>query len=193
MSIVSVMKIIIGLGNPGEKYSKHRHNVGFMVLEAFAQKDGLHFVEKTIFDANMCQSSDFILAKPNTWMNDSGAAVKAITNQWSDHVVVIYDDVQISLGEVKCSFGRGSGGHNGVESIINHLGTKDFFRIRVGVRPVHEELLAKIAPPDGFEKFLLSPFAPFEKEKLEEGINLAIKIIEDLKKMDFEEVMNKYN
>lgn len=187
------MKIIVGLGNPGNSYSKHRHNIGVQILNIFVENQGLHFVEKSIFQAEMCQNDNLYLAKSTTWMNDSGVAVKAIMNQFGDEVVVIYDDVQISLGEIKCSFGRGSGGHNGVQSVIDHLGTKDFFRVRVGVRPIHEELLPKIAPPDGFQKFLLTDFAPFEKEKLEEGIKKTIAVIEDLQTKSFDEIMTKHN
>jgi peptidyl-tRNA hydrolase len=68
-----------------------------------------------------------------------------------DEIVVVYDDIDINIGTVKCSFDRGAGGHNGVQSIIDHVGTKAFARIRVGVRPVHEELLPRIAPPDGLK------------------------------------------
>jgi PTH1 family peptidyl-tRNA hydrolase len=106
---------------------------------------------------------------------------------------IVYDDIDIVLGTIKCSFGRGAGGHNGVQSVIDHLGTKDFLRIRIGVRPVHEELLPRIAPPDGFEKFLLSNFAPFEIALRDQGIEQAIKVIESLPHKTKEEIMNEYN
>jgi len=127
-------------------------------------------------------------------MNNSGLVVKPLLNQYKDAVIaIVYDDIDINLGEIKCSFGRGAGGHNGVQSVIDHLGTKDFFRIRIGVRPVHEELLPRIAPPDGFEKFLLSNFAPFETELRDKGIDQAISVIESLPFKTIEEIMNQYN
>lgn len=188
------MILIIGLGNPGNQYKGHRHNVGFMALDALAEKKGLHFNERALFHAQIVRNgTEELLAKPDTFMNDSGIAARMLAKQHDASIVVVYDDIDINLGTVKCSFGRGAGGHNGVQSIIDHLGTNAFFRIRIGVRPIHEELLPKIAPPDGFEKFLLSNFAPMEIELKGQGIAKAIEIIEALKTKSFEEVMNQYN
>ena len=126
-------------------------------------------------------------------MNDSGLAAELLVKNHDGSVVVVYDDIDINLGEIKCSFGRGAGGHNGVQSVIDHLGTKDFFRIRIGVRPVNEELLPRIAPPNGFETFLLSNFAPFEHALRDQAIEKAIHIIESLPHKSIEEIMNLYN
>lgn len=187
-------QIIIGLGNPGGKFAKHRHNVGFMVLDTYADKAGLHFVQKDLFHAQVAHdATDTIYAKPETFMNDSGRAARMIAKQYNLPVVVVYDDIDLPVGTVKCSFDRGAGGHNGVQSLIDHLGTTAFARIRVGVRPVHEELLPRIAPPDGFEKFLLSDFAPMEDELKKQGIDRAVEIIEALKTKTFDEVMNQFN
>ena len=183
--------IILGLGNPGASYEHTRHNVGFMVLDSAAGEHA--FVEKKIFSARVAPVGDMIFAKPTTFMNESGKAAKALTKQFGEQLVVVYDDIDIALGQVKCSFGRGSGDHNGVQSVIDHLGHKDFFRIRVGVRPVHPELVPRIAPPDGFEKFLLSDVTPVEEEKLKEGIDKAVQIISSLPKKTFEQLMNEYN
>ncbi len=188
------MNIIIGLGNPGKKFEQHRHNIGYMTLDAVASKEGLHFIERDIFRAQITKDgNEQLLVKPETFMNDSGIAARMIAKQYDAAIVVVYDDIDISLGSIKCSFARGAGGHNGVQSIIDHLGTNSFFRIRIGVRPIHEELLPRIAPPDGFEKFLLSNFAPIEEDLKQQGINRAVEIIEALKTMSFEEIMNKYN
>ena len=187
------MKIFIGLGNPGTKHALDRHNVGFMVLDYFADKHSLSFENKSTFDALVAQDSEDMFAKPQTYMNDSGLSAHKLFKQYRELPVVVYDDIDINLGEVKCSFDRGAGGHNGVQSIIDHLGTKGFYRIRVGVRPVHEELKDKILPPDGFQNFLLKPFAPFESELKEQGIKKALAIIEALKTKTFEEVMNEFN
>jgi peptidyl-tRNA hydrolase, PTH1 family len=187
------MIIIMGLGNPGKNYSGHRHNIGFQILDKFAHMQGLSFEPRKEFHAEVANFGNNIFAKPDTFMNESGRSAKALLKQYQGELVVVYDDIDIPLGTVKCSFGRGAGGHNGVQSIIDYLGHKEFARIRVGVRPVHEELLPRIAPPDGFEKFLLSDFAPFEDKEREEGIKLALSIIETLPTKTFEEIMNECN
>jgi PTH1 family peptidyl-tRNA hydrolase len=187
------MTIILGLGNPTDKHKDDRHNIGWQVLDSFAEKNDFVFEDKSIFQAETAESQKFILVKPQTYMNDSGLSAKALFKQYKELPVVVYDDIDISLGEIKCSMSRGAGGHNGVQSIIDHLGTKDFFRIRVGVRPVHEELASHILPPDGFEKFLLKPFAPFEEELKQQGISKAVSAIEALKTKSFETLMNEFN
>ncbi len=188
------MNIVIGLGNPGTTYAQHRHNIGWMVLDALAAREGLHFNERKLFHASITSfGPELLLAKPDTFMNNSGQAAAMLVKQYEGEVAVVYDDIDIPLGEIKCSFGRGAGGHNGVQSLIDHLGHKEFFRIRIGVRPVHEELLPRIAPPDGFEKFLLSNFAPFEIELRDQSIEKAIQIIESLPHTSIEEIMNLYN
>lgn len=186
--------VVIGLGNPGKEHAQQRHNIGWMVLDALASKESLTFVDKKLFSASIAQFGELLLVKPETFMNNSGLAARAIAKQHGDAAIaVVYDDIDINLGEIKCSFGMGAGGHNGVQSIIDHLGSKDFFRIRIGVRPVHEELLPRIAPPNGFEIFLLSNFAPFEHELRDQAIEKAIRIIESLPHKSIEELMNLYN
>lgn len=185
--------IIIGLGNPTKKHEGDRHNVGFQVLDVYAEHMGISFSEKSAFDALVGISGELLLVKPMTYMNDSGLCVKKMFRQYKELPVVIYDDIDIPLGEIRCSFARGAGGHNGVQSIIDHLGTKDFFRVRVGVRPVHEELKSHILPPDGFQNFLLKPFAPFESALKMQGIKKAAAVIEALKSKSFEVVMNEFN
>ena len=185
--------IIVGLGNSGAKYKHNRHNAGFMVLDSLADKNNISFETKKIFQSEIIEKDKTIYAKPTTFMNLSGLAVQALTKQYGNQLAVVYDDIDIPIGTVKCSFGRGSGDHNGLQSVIDHLGHKDFFRVRVGVRPVREELISRIAPPDGFEKFLLSDFTPLEEQELKEGIEKAEKIISELSTKSFEEIMNKYN
>lgn len=187
------MKVVIGLGNPTQKHKEDRHNSGFQVLDMLAGEKNIFFEEKSAFYCLLASSKDMLFAKPTTWMNDSGLCAKALFKQYGVLPVVIYDDIDIALGEVKCSFGRGAGGHNGVQSIIDHLGTKDFFRIRVGVRPVHDELKDAILPPKGFETFLLKPFAPFEKALKEQGIKRAVAVLSALETKSFDEVMNEFN
>lgn len=180
------MKTIIGLGNPGKKYEGHRHNIGFQVLNRLTHA----FEQDKYAHALVASYEGFTLVQPQTFMNESGKSAQKFQKE---DIIVVYDDIDIPLGTVKCSFDRGAGGHNGVQSIIDHLGTTAFARIRVGVRPVHEELFSRIAPPDGFEKFLLSDFAPQEHDLREQGIKRTIEIIEALKTKTFDEVMNQFN
>lgn len=188
------MIIVIGLGNPGNTHAGQRHNVGWTVLDALVAREGLHFEDKSIFHAAVAQFGQLMLVKPDTFMNNSGQAAKALQKQYPDApVVVVYDDISINVGEIKISFSRGDGGHNGLTSLIQHLGTKDFLRIRVGIRPIHEELLPRIAPPNGFENFMLSNFAPFETELRDTAIDKAIEIIEQLPFKTKEELMNAHN
>src|SRR5690606_37475996 len=108
---------------------------GFLALDAFADAQQASFEEKKIFHAAVLQCGKLMLAKPTTFMNASGSAAAALVKQYGEALVLVHDDIDISIGEVKCSFSRGSGDHNGVQSVIDHLGHKDFFRIRIGVRP----------------------------------------------------------
>jgi PTH1 family peptidyl-tRNA hydrolase len=188
------MVIVIGLGNPGKTHAGQRHNVGWMVLDALALREGLHFEDKAIFHAAVTQFGQLLLVKPDTFMNNSGQAAKALQKQYPDApIAAVYDDISINVGDVKISYSRGDGGHNGMTSLIQHLGTKDFLRIRVGIRPVHEELLPRIAPPNGFETFMLANFAPFEIDLRDQAIEKAIQVIEQLPFKTREEVMNHYN
>jgi peptidyl-tRNA hydrolase, PTH1 family len=164
-----------------------------MVLDEYAKRESLEFSDEKIFFSHVARNGNVILAKPYTFMNDSGAAAATLLKQYGGELVVIHDEINVPIGEIKCSFDRGSGDHNGVQSIIDHLGHQKFFRIRIGVRPIHEELLPRIAPPDGFEKFLLSNFTPMEEELLQQGIGKALEIISELPKSTFEEIMNRYN
>jgi len=106
------MNIVIGLGNPGTVHAQQRHNVGWMVLDALAAKESLSFADKKLFSATITQFGELLLVKPDTFMNNSGIAAKAIGKQYADApVIVVYDDIDINIGTIKCSFGRGTGGH----------------------------------------------------------------------------------
>ncbi|HSE56586.1 MAG TPA: aminoacyl-tRNA hydrolase [Candidatus Paceibacterota bacterium] len=188
------MYIFIGLGNPGKEYERTRHNTGKMAVEALAGGWGVSFEQNKVFNAQVVKHDGALLAIPNTYMNDSGSVVKVLKREYADaELVVLYDDIDIPLGTVKCSFNRGAGGHNGVQSIIDSLGTNEFFRIRIGVRPIDERLLPQIAPPTGFQDFLLSNFTPLEDEGLKEGITKAAAIAKFLLTHSREETMNIYN
>jgi len=181
------MKIIVGLGNPGKKYELTRHNVGFMAIDALAKKLGLTWEEEKKFKAQICQNGNAILVKPQTFMNNSGQSVQAVLSYYkllpkklgvfkvkdgdlSEILTVIHDDIDIALGKYKISLDSRSAGHKGVESIISHLKTKNFKRIRIGIRTE----MANKMPAD---RFVLEKFRE-EEIKIVDG--LTNKIISEI-------------
>jgi len=134
------MKLIVGLGNPGEKYQNTRHNIGFMVLDKVAEKRG---VVMRLENQHQAESGDFgdlenrvKLAKPQIFMNNSGEAVSKLKNYYkidSEDIWVVHDDVDLEVGKVRVALGGSSAGHKGIQSIIDQLATEVFWRVRVGV------------------------------------------------------------
>lgn len=131
------MKLVVGLGNPEEKYKNNRHNVGFMLIDCFASAlSGTDFTKDDRLESLILKSGDFILAKPLTFMNNSGKAVLKLVNFYkvnSESLFVVYDDLDIALGEYKIIFGKPPKTHNGVYSVIENLRTTKFWHIRIGV------------------------------------------------------------
>lgn len=177
------MRIIIGLGNPGEKYKLTRHNAGFMAVDAIAARHGSAWQYNKKFKAEICDIENGILVKPQTFMNNSGQPAHAILSFYkllpkkfglfaakesdlSDILTVIHDDIDIELGKYKISANSRSAGHKGAQSIIDSLKTKNFKRIRIGIRPG----ITNAIPTD---KFILRKFS-------EEEIKIINNIIADL-------------
>lgn len=131
------MKIIVGLGNPGEKYQHNRHNVGFMVVDKLAVRlDNTAWTMNRKFNSELIQAKEYILAKPSTFMNESGKAVAAICRfykvKYTD-LYIVHDDLDIALGSYKIQHGKGPQVHNGLLSVEESLGTDQFWNVRVGV------------------------------------------------------------
>ena len=134
------LKLLVGLGNPGLEYHKTRHNVGFMVLEEIAKKNNSTFRESKKLYGKTCEIGSGISKKrllmPNTFMNDSGKSVR-LAKDWFDfeahQLIVLVDDMDLPLGKIRVRSKGGSGGHNGLKSIINHLGTNEFKRLKIGI------------------------------------------------------------
>ena len=131
--------MIAGLGNPGKKYFQTRHNIGFMVVDELANKNNLK-ISKSRFDAEYINFSleqdKLFLVKPQSYMNNSGFPIQKLASYFRiniSNVIVVHDDIDLPFGRLRISKGRGHGGHNGIRSIIQTLGTKDFTRIRVGI------------------------------------------------------------
>ncbi|GAI34898.1 unnamed protein product [marine sediment metagenome] len=137
------MVLIVGLGNPGIKYKRTRHNIGFQVLDKFQRENDFpDFKFSKKFNALISEKNigkeKIILAKPKTFMNNSGQSVKKITRYYSlpfINLIVVHDDIDLPLEKIRISKKRGSAGHKGVESIIKELGNKNFVRLRVGIQP----------------------------------------------------------
>ena len=131
------MTLIVGLGNPGKKYIKTRHNIGFRVIDELQRKENFpSFKLDKKFNGLISKKEDVTLIKPQTYMNKSGVSVSNFSRYYSvtpEDIIVVHDDADFDLGRVKIDKNRSSGGHKGVQSIINHLSTKNFWRIRFGI------------------------------------------------------------
>lgn len=189
------MKIIVGLGNPGTQYQLTRHNIGFRILDAFvARVIGNEIKWKKRFFAQVIQhlaeKQKIILAKPQTFMNLSGNAVERISSYYdiiSSQLLIIYDDIDLPLGRMRIRLKGSSGGHRGVESIIQSLGTEDFPRLRIGIR---NEMLLQYSD---YSSFVLSPFLPEEELLLENVFERAVDAITDILDNGYDVAMRKYN
>lgn len=189
------MKLIAGLGNPGIQYQLTRHNIGFRVLEAFAIRNiGTEKKWKKGFFSQILQlhfkGQKIILAKPQIYMNLSGRAIERITNYYgiaNHQLLIVYDDIHLSLGRIRIRQSGSAGGHRGVESIIYYLKTEEFPRLRIGIR--NEALLQH----QDHASFVLSHFLPHEEQNLEKITNRAVKAVEDILDSGYEYAMRQYN
>ncbi len=172
------MKLIVALGNPGETYKYTRHNAGFLVLDYLLQDDGfITAVPSHEFKSEMAtwgnNGQKVIFMKPQTYMNDSGQAMKVICNfyklDFAKDLLVVHDEVDLPLGELRLSVNSSAAGHNGVQSIIDNLGTQDFARLRIGV----ETRTDKSIPPT--DAFVLQNFSDEEMKKLQDEVFLKAK------------------
>ena len=170
------MKLVVGLGNPGKRYKNTRHNVGFRVVDALASKvdGGKWMVDRRNHNTLYTKHQSLILAKPQTYMNSSGEAVSKIVNHYkinTKELWIIHDDLDLPLDEFKVQFAKGPKLHNGMESIEEKLGTKEFWRVRVGVD--NRETGNRIPG----EEYVLQQFSDEEKETIDKTTD---KIVEEL-------------
>ncbi len=181
------MHYIVALGNPGEEYENTRHNVGFLMLDYVVEKSDLSTPNYSMaYEGRVTKGKisgeEIMFLYPETFMNHSGVAVrKLVPLDEIGKLIVIYDDVDLPLGKVKISYGRGDGGHNGIKSIIGSLGDKDFIRVRVGISPVNTETGLPVRPQgDKLGDFVLKKFTKGELEELDkvkENVLGLLKII----------------
>lgn len=171
------MHLIVGLGNPGKKYERTRHNVGFLVVDELARQLNATFKNKTSFEAEVAEVDSITLMKPQTFMNVSGRAVKSYLTKHkctAADVLVVYDDADIPFGEIKFKQGGSSAGHNGMQSIIDQFekGTS-VARIRIGIgRPTHIDVPLDV--------FVLQKWTTEEEKKIPEMIKTTIEKINEI-------------
>jgi PTH1 family peptidyl-tRNA hydrolase len=182
---------VIGLGNPGHRYSGTRHNVGFTFIKKTAREWKVKLRKKIFFSkAGEVERKEekILLALPQTYMNKSGLAVRKILEGRDikpEHLIVVYDDLDIPLGEIRIRKGGGAGNHKGMSSIVEEIRTENFPRIRVGLGPL----------PDGENavNYVLSSFDKAEESRLEQGFRKAREALEMILSGEVERAMNTYN
>ena len=184
------MKLIVGLGNPGKEYENTRHNIGFMVLDRFVDKHNISNEKKKFsgiyYEFNL-NNEKYILLKPQKYMNLSGEVVRDFVNFFKidiSDILVISDDLDMECGKIKLKLTGSCGGHNGLRNIEEHLNTKDYKRLKIGI--ANNKLMDT-------KDYVLGKFTKEEKELLEESIEKGTKIIEEFSTVKFDNIMNKYN
>ena len=181
------MNILVGLGNPGRKYSDTKHNFGFWVLNRFAEKRSLTF-EAGKGDYLLAKKGDLICIKPTSFMNNSGMPVLDVKQFFKvepEQFLVVYDDIDLPLGTIRFRDGGGTGGHKGIESIIYQAQNEKFNRLRIGIATDDDMRPA--------ERYVLSPFRDEQKESVNEMIEKACEGIEYYLSHNIKETMNQFN
>ncbi len=192
------MKLIVGLGNPGRNYVNNRHNAGFKCVDLFAREHGISLTQRRALSklgTGEVANTRIVVAKPQTFMNLSGEAVSALVRRYkvsSKDILVIYDDLDLPLGKIRIREKGSSGGHNGLKSVISHLGTQDFHRIRVGIAPAEGSDSISTSKVDAIEH-VLSDFTEEEKTVMREVYVKVAAAIECVLIEGIAAAMNKYN
>lgn len=204
------MKLIVGLGNPGKKYEKTRHNLGFMTLDRFRGDVASHAswsastkLKSQIAFFDTAAGERIIVAKPGTFMNDSGLAVRLIADFYDvspKDIWIVHDELDLPLGALRIRFGGAAAGHHGVESVIEHLGTDKFWRYRLGVGMSHtgkgddgkEHTLSKLLR-NNVDEYVLGSFTSSEHGKMKDLLKRANQALTFALSHDLPATMNKYN
>lgn len=185
------MYLIVGLGNPENEYAHTRHNMGFDTINQIAKNNNIQITKnkfKGLCESTIIQNQKVILLKPQTYMNLSGNSVKEVVDFYKiekEKILVIYDDMDIEPGKIKIRKKGSAGGHNGMKSIIQMIGTEEFPRIRVGIgRPIRK---------DDEINYVIGAIPEEDLKRLDEGIEKAQKAVEEILRNGVDSAMNKYN
>lgn len=185
------MKLIAGLGNPGNRYQFSRHNIGFLVLDRLADQHQITIGQQgfgTFFGKGIISGHPVLLAKPQGYMNLSGSAVKKFFDYFKiavEDIIVAHDDLDLPFGIIRVKAGGGTGGHKGLISIIDHLGVADFNRVRLGIgKPDRREIV---------ESYVLSPFSPDEMNLLPEVLTKSAEMLTEMLSSGIQAAMCKYH
>ncbi|UTT42999.1 aminoacyl-tRNA hydrolase [Exiguobacterium aurantiacum] len=185
------MKCIVGLGNPGKKYEMTRHNVGFLAIDRLADKHGIKLDEakfKALIGTGRINGERVVLVKPLTYMNLSGESVRPILDYYKieiDDLLVIYDDLDMVPGKLRFRPKGSAGGHNGIKSLIQHLGTQDFKRLKLGIgRPPH---------PIKVVDWVLMNYRKEDMPELNDTLDQAVSAATDFMDTEWIALMNRYN
>ena len=190
-STVSAVKLIVGLGNPGEEYRLTPHNLGFMVIDRLAGECGVNVRRpeaQALTATAELSGTEVILAKPQTYMNLSGLAVERLLRNYDlgpAHLLVVVDEIELPLGMLRVRPQGSAGGHNGLKSIIGAIGTDDFARLRIGVGPGR--------PVEDYASYLLAPFSSRESASAKEMIDQASEAVRMILSDGMQEAMNRFN
>ncbi len=186
------MKLVVGLGNPGRKYEQTRHNIGFEVLDEVARRVGAGFRRSWRFPADLAEATwegqKILLVRPRTYMNASGEAVGPLARKKgvsAGDVVVVVDDVELDCGRLRLRAGGSAGGHNGLKSLIEHLGSEAFPRVRVGV--------GRMPAGGNLVEHVLARFPPGERPVMQEAVQRAAEAALAVLREGLDKAQNKFN
>lgn len=183
--------IVVGLGNPGDKYARTRHNIGVMVVEKLLDRTGTSFKSHKsgcLIAEGQIAGERVVLARTTSYMNESGRPIRELARWYKsppDHLLVVHDELDLEFSEVRIKSGGGTAGHNGLGSIVSHLGTKDFIRVRVGIGrpPGRKEAVGHV----------LNEFSSSERRELDDILVRAADAVEEVLGAGVERAMNVYN
>lgn len=193
---MDALKIVLGLGNPGQRYEPTRHNLGFRVLERWAQNHALRWRSQLAIGGIALTAplpaaqGQLLLAKPRTYMNESGRAAAALCRQQhaeAGQLLVVHDDADLALGRLRIRCGGGAGGHMGVHSVIEELGSAEFPRLKLGVEGTGRRSSHELSD------YVLAPFEPEEAAVVEALIDLAAEALESIATDGLARAMNRYS
>jgi len=186
------LKLIVGLGNPEQRYNSTRHNVGFWVLDNLAKNFSKDFVIQKKYESEFFEyeynAKNFHIMKPLSYINNSGVPIKKFIknkNIDAENILIIYDDLDLDVGKIRLKLGGGSGGHNGLNSIIEQIGSKNFWRLRIGIGKPHDK--------DKVIDYVLGKPTKEDKDTIYKCIDVIIKEIDSFFRGESNKIMNKMN